>query len=155
MLFNLLTQMMLYIQQGTRQSVGQGLEQRPVSSYYGLHHPQTHTRAPQSPCGTLWIPGKVRHRAYPATSPCIFLSPAASCTETHTHVHLHTHTHKWVSQLTLRPHRISRSWPGSPDASSSQFLQWSHSQTCTYPAQAYGHFDTQLPGHFYPPTSSH
>lgn len=95
---------MLYIQQGRRQSVGQGLEQRPVSSYYGLHHPQTHTCAPQSPRGTLWIPGKVRHRAYPATSPCIFLSPAASCTETRTDMCTCTRTHT----------NESPSWPWDP-----------------------------------------
>jgi len=49
--FNLLTQLILYTQQETRQSVGQGLEQRPVSSCYGLHRSQRHTHMPASP---LW-----------------------------------------------------------------------------------------------------
>lgn len=129
-LFNLLAQMMLYTQQGTKQSVGQGLEERAACGYYGLHHMDTHT-CPPVPCGTLWIPSKVRNRAYPATSPCILLSPAASCTETCTHMCTCTHTHTHTDGS---PHGLSRSWPRSPGASSSQFLHWSHSQTCTYPA---------------------
>lgn len=111
-----------------------------------------HTHAPPVPYGTLWIPSKVRHQAYLATSSCILLSHAQRHVHTRALTHTHTHTHR-SPNWPWDPHGLSRSWPGSPGASSSQFLQWSHSQTCTYPAQACGHFDTQLLGHFYLPAS--
>lgn len=99
-----------------------------------------HTRVPPVPYahhGSLVRSDTKRTQQLTLAPSCLQLPCTQRLAHTHTHVPLHA----------LRAHGLFKSSPGSPGASSSQFLQVS--QICLYPDQAYGHFDTWLPGHFF------
>lgn len=104
-------------------------------------------RCPQVHYDTLWIPSKVRHQAYPATSPCVLLSPLAS--SRHTCALAHTHINGSPSQPwdRMASPGFSLDLMVSPVPSSLSGLTRRHAHI---PRPGLWPLDSQLPGYFYP-----